>query len=526
MAVIGTPFQQELLKQLDEVSPVYIVGGAVRNQMLDLPSRDLDVVIALPSEIVEERLKDWGYVPHRLGQKHPTVTLFDGQERLDVVEFNGNLFEDAMRRDFTLNAIYSRVGTTDIEDPVDGVRDLRAGILRACGRPLERFRADPLRVLRLVRLAVQYRFEIDEETWEAAVNTLPLLSEEARERVTEELSKILLLEDVEKGIRLLDELGYWQEYVPELARLKGLAQNRYHTKDAWEHTLHVVKNTPPQLLLRLAALWHDLGKWETASRECRVWGKIQTSKEGFVIEGFKLKGKGLERWQGKFAEVLGGRLDNHPDTIVVKRVNPLRSGKTGFEWVPDGKRHFLEHERYSAKILAKILPRFIWNMFLQVPGRRSENELIFLIENHMAGTLAFMSELRGEGKPGGITNKVSRFAWNYGWDGREYYLDRIQNLLNLWKADFFGGKQRSQGDEELFNSIYQAILTTANEFAHRLEQMDWTPLVEFAQNQALAGEEYGRFKNLIRQKVLLEGLNLENTYCLEEELRKFRRERR
>ncbi|MHB1653717.1 MAG: tRNA nucleotidyltransferase/poly(A) polymerase family protein [Desulfitobacteriaceae bacterium] len=524
--MFGTPLQQEILTRLNGISPVYIVGGAVRDQQLGFPSRDIDVVIALSGDVLEKQLKDWGYVPHRLGQKQPTVTFFDGPDRLDMVELSGDLFQDAMRRDFTLNALYSRVGTGELVDPVSGLLDLQAGIVRACGNPEERFQEDPLRILRLVRIAVQYGFRIEELTWAAAVNALPRLVNVARERITEELSKILVLQEVEAGILMLADIGYWQADLPELSRLKGLVQNRYHTKDAWEHTLHVVKNTPPSLLLRLAALWHDLGKWDTASRECRLRGKIVTNEGGLAIGDFRLEGKNLDRWRGEFAEVKGGRLDNHPDTVIVKQVTPSRLGRPGFEWVPDGKRHFLNHERESARLVRDILPRFTWPMFLQATGGKGEQELIFLIENHMAGTLAFMAELRGEGNPAAVKDKAKHFAWVYGWNGRDFNPARVKNLLQLWRADFLGGKLRAEGDQERFETIFQEIVVSVENLAERWQGLDWSPVINFAKGKALPGEEFGRFKDYVRQEVMLhEDPEWESTVWLEQEFRRFRKRR-
>ncbi|KLU61609.1 multifunctional CCA protein [Peptococcaceae bacterium CEB3] len=520
--MFGTSFQQTVLQRLDELTPVHIVGGAVRDDFLGHPSKDLDAVIALPVEAVEERLREWGYFPHRLGQRKPTVTLFDGQERLDIGEAAGDLEEDALQRDFTLNALYVRVGTGKLIDPLQGLSDLRSGLLRACGRAEDRFREDPIRVLRLVRMAVQYGFRVESKTWSAAAEALPQLGETAPERVTGELARILVLDKVTEGLEMLADLGYWQAYLPELARLKGLVQNRYHTKDAWEHTLEVVKNTPPRLLLRLAALWHDLGKWDTASRECRVGGKVERVDGEWRIEGFKLLGSGLERWQGKTAEVRGARLDHHPECIQVKRMEPQK-GFSGFAWVPDGKRHFLGHERESAKIAKTLLPRYVWSMFLNEPRRGGERELLFLVENHMAGTLAFMAELRGEKSSGSVKDKAKRFAWRYGWNGRRFDAERLGNLLALWRADFFGGKARVPEDSVRFERVCQEIRRASENVSDRLAQLDWEPFLAFAHHHGLAPEEIGRFQEFIRPEVVLaEGFPLEDEAWLVKEWRKFR----
>ncbi len=520
MRLFGSPFQQKVLERLDALSPVYVVGGAVRDQMLGIPGHDVDAVTALSHETLEEKLREWGYYPHRLGQRQLTITLFDDGDRLDFTHLEGELFKDAARRDFTINAMYYRIGSRERLDPCGGEQDLEAKILRACGDPGERFAEDPIRVLRMVRFAVKYGFRIEERTWEAAGVVLPTLAEAAKERVTEELGKILILPEVEAGLRKLDELGYFQAYLPELARLKGLVQNRYHTKDAWEHTIHVVANTPPVLILRLAALWHDLGKWDTASRECRVWGKMESKGKEFALGEFVVQGKGIERWKGQYVEVLGGRLDHHPERVVIKRIFSSYRRQSGFEWVLEGKRHFLSHERESARLAKQILPRFAWSMVLRVPTGNGEKELLFLIENHMGGTLAFMDELRGEGKGEKIREKAERFAWTMGWDGRDYRTDRLENLLAIWQADFFGGKQREEGDKERFLVVQAAIREAAFVLAQRWQTLDWEKFHTFAQGRELAGEDYGTFKAQVMEKavlrsgkVLLEGSELEREYA-------------
>ncbi|MDR3542151.1 MAG: CCA tRNA nucleotidyltransferase [Desulfosporosinus sp.] len=262
--MIGTAFQQEILKRLSGLGAVYVVGGAVRDGQLGVPSKDVDAVAALSLPEIEMKLSNWGYTPHVIGANQQTVSLFRGTERLDIAAFSGEVETDALRRDFTLNAIYQDVRTGEIKDPLNGLDDLQARRVKACGSAADRFKEDPLRVLRLVRLAVRYGFDIESETWKAAVDHVPQIRKVSLERITEELGRILILDEIDKALGFLDELGYFQTYIPELARLKGLEQNRCPKINAWEHTRQVVKNTPSRVLLRLAALFLNLGEWETA----------------------------------------------------------------------------------------------------------------------------------------------------------------------------------------------------------------------------------------------------------------------
>ena len=502
--MIGTEFQQEILERLSELCPVYIVGGAVRDAQLEIPSKDVDAVVALPLLEIEKKLFDWGYKPHLIGAHQQTVSLFRGTERVDIAAFSGDVETNALCRDFTLNAIYQDVRTGKIKDPLNGLLDLRESRLKACGSAAERFKEDPLRILRLIRLAVRYCFAIEPETWLAAVEHVPYLSEVSTERVTEELGRILILDKIDEALGMLDDLGYFQTYIPELARLKGLVQNRYHTKDAWEHTRHVVKNTEPRIALRLAALFHDMGKWETASRECNVWGIIHLTDHGYEVDGFKLEGKNLERWTNKEAEVHGGRLDNYPDTIIVKRVKPARATqRKQLEMVPDGKRHFLQHERESARLVKEILPRFRWSMVLP-GGSLGERELEYLVGHHMLGTLTFMSELKGEMDQTKFRNKTRRFAWEIGWNGQVFDQQRIDNLLALWRADYLGGKQAAAENIDRFDEIQGEIRHASDFLVERASQLDWSQFEQFSLGKGLEGERFGRFKEQVRRQVMMD----------------------
>jgi len=502
--MIGTPFQQEVLRRLSDLSPVFIVGGAVRDTHLGIPSKDVDVVTALSLEQIKNNLSDWGYTPHVIGAHQPTISLFQENDRVDISVFSGDVETDALRRDFTLNAIYQNVQTGETKDPLNGLKALSERRLEACGRAEERFKEDSLRILRLIRFAVRYDCVIEPETWQAAYNSLALIQGVSVERVTEELGKILILEEIDKALGLLDDLGYFKMYIPELARLKGLVQNRYHTKDAWEHSRHVVKNTPSRVLLRLAALLHDMGKWETASRECYAWGTIRSTTQGYTVNEFKLVGKNLVRWINKEVEIHGGRLDNYPDTIVVKRIKHAQTTyKKQFELVPDGKRHFLQHEKESARLVKGFLSRFRWTMVLP-GGSKGERELHFLVGHHMLGTLTFMSELKGEMQNTNIHPKARHFAWGVGWDGQSFNSERVENLLDLWKADFLGGKQDAERNLDRLDRIQSEIRNACAFLNERASCLDWRFFEEFSREKGLEKQRFGLFKEQVRKKVMMD----------------------
>lgn len=516
-------FQREVIKKIAEVSPFYLVGGAIRDTFLELPSKDVDGVIELPLEELEKLLSEWGYQPLRLGAKHPTISVFKEGERIDLNTFSGNLEIDALRRDFTVNAIYQDVRTGKYIDPLGGLIDLKNKVLKACGNPEDRFREDPIRVLRLVRLSVKYGLVIDTETLEAAKRTVGALKGTTAERISEELGRILTLDDPAGGIRLLDEIGYWQAYLPEIARLKGLVQNKYHSKDSFEHTLQVVHNTPPRLILRLAGLFHDLGKWETASRECYAWGKCVAGNQEFRLGEFRLAGKSLHRWKSQFVEVHGARLDRYPEVIHVKHIRRSYSEKIGFSWVKDGKRHFLGHEKESERLTRQILPRFRFSMVLGREDSGGEKELLWLVENHMRGMLFFMTDLRDGGEPGQLKEKTRRFAWEQGWDGRAYQIEKLSNLLDLWRADFFGGKQHQPQEEENFERVLEKIRAQAQDIRVRNHELEWETLKVFCKKRGIITREFGAFKESVRTTLVLgKDIPIVSEAFLEKEYKKFK----
>jgi len=496
--VAGIAFQRDILKKLSELSSVYIVGGAVRDAQLGIPSNDVDAVMALSLREIQQVLAGWGYKPHVIGAKQQTVSLFQGSDRVDIVPFDGELEMDALRRDFTINALYEDVRTGELRDPLNGLEDLKIRRLKACGCAADRFKEDPLRILRLVRFAVKYHMELELLTGQAALDLVPQLGSVSTERVTEELGKILILDEIDKALGLLYDLGYFQTYIPELARLKGLVQNRYHTKDAWEHTRQVVKNTPARLLLRLSALFHDLGKWETASRECFAWGTLKYAAHSYRVNEFKLIGKNLERWK------------------------PIRSFlKKKYEWVPEGKRHFLQHEKESTRLVEQLLPRFRWSMVLP-GGSRGERELLFLVGHHMMGTLTFIRDIKEEVPDSKLFKKARRFAWEMGWDGQKFDLQRVENLLDLWKADFLGGKQDAANYLARLDWVQSEIRNSCVALKERDHSLDWKPFEKFVRGKELAGVRFGHFKEQVRWQVMMDQeASLDDTQFLEKEYKVF-----
>jgi len=257
----------------------WLAGGAVRDVLRGVPAQDFDVATdALPEEVAKLFAK---VIP--TGMQHGTVTVVSGDHNVEVttfrgegpyldgrrpssVTFLGDIDGDLARRDFTVNAIAWDPLAGALRDPFGGVEDLRGRRLRAVGDPLARFREDGLRPLRAVRFAATLRLAIDPPTLRAIPETLDVFAKVAMERVREELIKLLVRgAPPSRGLRLLVRTGLMQRIIPELLESVGFAQNRYHQWDVWRHTLRAVDASPPDLIVRLGALLHDVAKPRSAA---------------------------------------------------------------------------------------------------------------------------------------------------------------------------------------------------------------------------------------------------------------------
>ena len=256
---------------------VYLVGGCVRDSYLGLEPHDFDLCTAALPEQTETVFADRRLV--LAGKNHGTVGVVTDSGVVEIttfrteggytdnrhpqwVKFVPNIEDDLARRDFTVNAMaYSP--TRGFADPFGGRADLDAKILRAVGEPGARFEEDSLRILRGVRFAVRYGLMPETRTLDAMFRLAPLMDNLARERVFEELCKILLLVNADDLLRFQPVLT---QVTPELAPTVGFDQHsRHHIYDIYEHTAHVVAAVPPILSLRWAALLHDVGKPATFS---------------------------------------------------------------------------------------------------------------------------------------------------------------------------------------------------------------------------------------------------------------------
>ena len=257
------------------VSPVYLVGGSVRDVLMGRQCDDYDFATPLLPDRVEELVRAAGRRPYLVGKRFGTVgftlegskvevttfraeTYVDGTRRPQV-EFFADLTADLARRDFTINAI--AMDAKMVIDPFDGRADIDARLVRAVGNPRERFKEDPLRMLRAARLASQLGFVVDPPTAEAMQRYAHRILNVARERWVAELDKLLVGEHVSYALELLASTHLLRFMLPELALQVGFDQNSaYHDRTLFEHTVAVVVATPPDVTLRWSALLHDIAK--------------------------------------------------------------------------------------------------------------------------------------------------------------------------------------------------------------------------------------------------------------------------
>lgn len=260
----------------------YIVGGSVRDLILGKVPHDYDVTSNAKPDEIQEIFKSFKTIS--IGKEFGTIIVVQNEGNIEVttyriegkyldgrrpseVKFSNKIEEDLSRRDFTINSMaYNKL--QGLIDPFNGKQDLDLKTIKTVGNPKERFAEDHLRILRGVRFAAQLGFKIDEKTFKASKDMSKLLSNISTERIREELFKILLSKKPSYGIRLMNELGILDTILPELTATIGFEQqNPHHDKNVFDHTLCVIDGVSDVLEIRLAALFHDIGKPHTFTKD-------------------------------------------------------------------------------------------------------------------------------------------------------------------------------------------------------------------------------------------------------------------
>jgi poly(A) polymerase len=261
----------------------FLVGGPVRDAFLDQVDPDADVDLATDArpDVVEGLVRGWADHVWLQGQRFGTVgcrkdgvvfeiTTFRGDvyqldSRKPEVSFADDIETDLARRDFTVNAMALELPEPRFVDPHGGAADLAARVLRTPQSPDVSFGDDPLRMLRAARFVAEYGLVPVPDVLHALETMHHRLEIVSAERIRDELSRLLVVDDPSPGLWLLCSTGLSDEFLPELNAMR-LEQDPIHThKDVLAHTIAVVCNTRPELLVRLAALFHDVGKPKTRS---------------------------------------------------------------------------------------------------------------------------------------------------------------------------------------------------------------------------------------------------------------------
>ncbi|AEI13680.1 polynucleotide adenylyltransferase/metal dependent phosphohydrolase [Cellulomonas gilvus ATCC 13127] len=276
-----------------------LVGGPVRDAFLGRVATDLDFATSATPDQTQAILARWGDAHWDIGKEFGTIgarrfgarrgraddvvvevttyrtDAYDPSSRKPEVAFGDTLEGDLSRRDFTVNAMAVRVPELTFVDPFDGLTDLARGVLRTPVDPRQSFDDDPLRMMRAARFAAQLGFTVDSAARDALVEQVDRITIVSAERVRDELSKLLLSAQPRLGLQVLVETGLADRVLPELPALRLEIDEHHRHKDVYEHSLTVLEKAialetgpdgpvpGPDLVLRLAALLHDIGKPRT-----------------------------------------------------------------------------------------------------------------------------------------------------------------------------------------------------------------------------------------------------------------------
>ena len=293
----------------------YLVGGCVRDILLKQKPKDWDIATNAKPEEVQKAFKDsvyenaFGTVGVKTESKDESVKIvevttfrtesgYSDRRHPDAVQFAKTIEEDLARRDFTINAMAVALPTKgilarNIIDPFDGAKDLKSKIIRAVGDPRERFTEDALRLMRAVRFSAEFDFQIEERTFVALQAEQESLALIAKERVRDELVRMLMTSRAAEGIEALKDTGLLEYVLPELSEGIGCSQNKHHIYSVFDHNIRALRYATEKnyaLEIRLASLLHDVGKPRTKRGEGR-----DATFHGHEIVGARMTAKILDR---------------------------------------------------------------------------------------------------------------------------------------------------------------------------------------------------------------------------------------
>lgn len=280
-------YLQSQIKGTTYENHVFFVGGCVRDFLMGNPIHDIDIAVDLPrggivfAEWLTQKEKcykmnsnpvifpKYGTAKFNLSSssefndiiiecvqtiKNPRYSLNDCSPMVDNF---GTILDDAHLRDLTINSMYIDISEGQLLDPTNGIDDIDEHILKTTNIPDVIFKDDPLRMLRVIRFASKYQWNIEQKTWLGIVKNHEKIKEVSVERIREEINNILLTDKPSCGLKRLLNSGILYDIIPQLYALNHTKQNN---RTIWEHTMAVVDNSSPSLINRITALFHDIGK--------------------------------------------------------------------------------------------------------------------------------------------------------------------------------------------------------------------------------------------------------------------------
>ena len=435
-----------------------LVGGPVRDAFLGRKVHDLDFTTSATPDQIEKLVKPladaiwdvgraFGTIAAQLGEHTVEITTYradsyDGSSRKPDVVFGSSLEEDLFRRDFTMNAMALTLPEVKLVDPCNGLEDLLAGVLRTPIEPDISFQDDPLRMMRGARFTSQLGAVIHPDTMAAMTTLAPRIADISAERVREEFTRLLATESPRQGLEVLVETGIADIVLPELPALRLESDEHAHHKDVYQHTLTVVEQAieeekrrfpdqAPDVVLRVAALLHDIGKPATRRFE---GGGVVTFYHHDVV-GAKLAKKRLKAL----------RFDNHTIDSVARLIElHLRFfGYSEQAWTDSAVRRYVrdageELERLHILVRADVTTR----------NKRKADRLSFAYDDLEARIAvlaeqeelqAIRPELDGEAimatldlPPGREVGEAYKFLLELRLDEGEIGVDEVTKRLRAW----------------------------------------------------------------------------------------------
>ena len=285
---------------------IYLVGGAVRDGILDIETKDFDFTTNASSEDSIKMLNKNKYKTTEIGRAFGTIETtvedysihittyredkYNKDSRKPEIKTSGELETDLSRRDFTVNAIAYDINNNEIIDPHGGLKDLSEGLIRTPDTADISFSDDPLRMLRACRFVSTHGFTPNNELFKAISKNVERIEIVSTERIRDEFTKLLTGKEPSLGLKAFVESGLSELIMPELNELKIEVDPKHHHKDVYEHTMVVLDRVSPTLISRMSALLHDIGKPKTKGIEN---GKVHFRHHEVV--GAKMSKKILKR---------------------------------------------------------------------------------------------------------------------------------------------------------------------------------------------------------------------------------------